>query len=86
MACVINRTGDDAPESLAHNDVAKAYYGCITEILQRPGRNGTALNAIIAEASLASNRIIQERRIVNWTTNPDQQNRMRQDIEDYRLT
>jgi len=39
----------------------------------------------IYEASEAIEEIIAGKRIVNWTTNIDVQNRMRQEIEDYLL-
>ena len=82
MDSVLNRTGDDVPESLNHNEVAKAYYGSIREILE-PYGGGSDIKSQSAEAGLAIDRIIENRRIVNWGDNADVQNRIRQDIEDY---
>lgn len=81
MECVINRTGDEMPASLSKSNAAKAYYGCFRELLD--GSDGTDHRMLCSEAANEVDRIIMNRRIVNWTTNPDQQNRMRQDIEDY---
>ena len=36
-----------------------------------------------AEAGASIDDLIQRRRIVNWTNNPDVQNQMKTDIEDY---
>lgn len=33
MKAVINRTGDEVPQEIRYNDNAKAYYGCIKDIL-----------------------------------------------------
>jgi hypothetical protein len=38
---------------------------------------------IASEAALAFDGIVDERRIVNWTTNVDVQNRIRQGFDDY---
>jgi len=83
MSSVLNRTGDDVPEALANHDVAKAYYGSIKEVLSGHSGDGFDLAARSAEAGLEIERIIETRRKVNWTDDPDAVNRMRQDIEDY---
>jgi hypothetical protein len=43
----------------------------------------TALAEIASEAALTFDEIVDKRRIVNWTTNVDVQNRIRQDFDDY---
>jgi type I restriction enzyme R subunit len=83
MQSVISRTGDDVPDSIRDRDTAKAYYGAVREILQRHVGNGADGDGRIAAISLAIEKIIDSRHIVNWTTNTDVQNRMRQNIEDY---
>jgi len=83
MNSVLNRTGDDVPESLNHHEVAKAYYGSIKEVLEPHTGDSSALEGQSADASLAIDKIIGDRRIVNWTENADVQNRMRQEVEDY---
>lgn len=83
MNAVLTRTGDSAPEQLAGKEVALAYYGSINDVLDKVSGNGSDSKMPAIEASLAFDRIIENRRIVNWTTNPDVQNRMRQEMEDY---
>jgi type I restriction enzyme R subunit len=82
MKAVVKRTGDDIPESLKNNDIAKAYYGYIREVFESHKDDGVeTVNAAI-EASLAIDDIIMNMSIVNWTTNSDRQNQMRNKIED----
>jgi hypothetical protein len=35
MDCVVNRTGDDVPETVSKSGTARAYYGCFKEVLSR---------------------------------------------------
>jgi len=83
MGSVLNRTGDDVPEELAEYEVAKAFYGAVHETLAPYGKAISSLGRAETEASLGIDEIIRKRRIVNWTTNPDVQNQMRTEIEDY---
>lgn len=83
MESVLTRTGDDVPEEVAHNENAKAYYGSIKEVFDRRKLHGIDVKGLAAEAGLNFDRIIVNRRIVNWTDNNDVQNRMRQELEDY---
>lgn len=83
MHSVANRTGDDIPDKLKHRDVAKAFYGSIRQVLDRYDSGGDNLEAAEVEASLNIEAIINKNRIVNWCTNPDIQNRMRNEMEDY---
>jgi type I restriction enzyme R subunit len=82
---VVTRTGDDVPESIRHNATARAYYGTIKDVLETSRADRSDLKTIAAEAAYWIDRLIENRRIVDWTTNPDVQNRMRQEIEDYLL-
>jgi hypothetical protein len=45
--------------------------------------DGKAAVEFSAEAALEFDQIVDRRRIVNWTSNVDVQNRIRQDFEDY---
>ena len=83
MNSVLNRSDDDIPLALVKHDVAKAYYGSIKEVLDNHIDNVKQLETPSAEAALDIEKIIEDRRIVNWIDNIDVQNRMRQDIEDY---
>ncbi len=82
MNAVLNRTGDQIPDKLAGHDVAKAYFGSIREILARFDKGDDKFEAAIADAALAIDEVIERNRIVNWTSDIDTQNRMRNEIED----
>jgi type I restriction enzyme R subunit len=77
-----NRAGDDIPEQLRHHEVARAFYGVVRQALA-PHANGKDLKSAGADAALAIDEIIRREKIVNWTTNRDVQNRMKNEIEDY---
>ena len=80
---VRNRTGDNIPQELAHRDVAKAFFGVVQEVFAARGKPANDARAVSATASLAIDDIVQEHLIVNWTRNPDVQNRMKGAIDDY---
>lgn len=82
-ASVRTRTGDQLPEPLRGRPVAQAFYGVAREVLSRYADNGLDPQAIGAEAGVKIDELIQERRIVNWTSNADVQNQMKTDIEDF---
>ena len=82
MEAVVSRTGDDIPESLKNSDNAKAYFGCIREIFESHRDDGIDIVNAATEASIAIDDIIMDMRIVNWATNTDRQNQMRNKIED----
>ncbi|MDR4496349.1 MAG: HsdR family type I site-specific deoxyribonuclease [Candidatus Scalindua sp.] len=82
MEAVVNRKDDDIPESLSNNDNAKAYYGCIREIFDSHRDDGIDIANAAIEASTIIDDIIMNMRMVNWTTNTDRQNQMRNKIED----
>lgn len=77
------RRGDDLPDDLQDHAVAQAFFGIAKEVFANHQSSGLDLREIGASAALRIDKIIQRRRIVNWTTNADVQNQMRNDIEDY---
>ena len=79
---VRNRTGDDLPEALRHEDVARAFYGIVMESLTKLEADGFDSKTAGAEASLAIDKVIVDKRIVNWVNDADVQNEMRTLIED----
>jgi type I restriction enzyme R subunit len=83
MQSVVNRSGDDLPAVLKNRKVAQAYFGTIQEVLASRSEEREDLDGVAAEAALGIEGIVDELRIVNWTNNQDQQNRMRTRIEDY---
>ncbi len=79
---VRDRTGDEVPERVRYQPDARAIYGLVKETLAPYSAPGRPLDAVGAEAALDIDRIIEDRRVVNWTENSDVQNRMRTAIED----
>ncbi len=80
---VRTRTGDELPGQLRGRPVAQAFYGIAREVFSRYPGNGLDPQGIGANAGVKIDDIIQNRRIVNWTANPDVQNQIKTDIEDY---
>ena len=76
-----SRKDDDMPETIRQRDVAKAFYGVVREALASHQVDGD-VKQVAAEAAARIDDAILGERIVNWTTNIDVQNRMRNDIED----
>lgn len=76
MQKVMNRTGDDIPEVLTDNDIAKAYFGILESVW---GKENTDISAKLA---LAFDGVIEANRIVDWGLNADVQNKMRIEMED----
>jgi type I restriction enzyme R subunit len=83
MQSVVHRTGDAIPGTLQNRDVAKAYFGLVSQTLTPLCQDEQQTADLAAEAALAIDDIINDLRIVNWTTNSDIQNRMRGRIEDH---
>ena len=82
MNAVVNRTGDEIPVRLREHDVAKAYFGTLKEILGQAADGDRGTDNALAGAALDIEAIIERNRIVNWTNDPDTQNRMKNEIED----
>lgn len=82
MASVRDRTGDDVPAAVRGREVAKAFYGIAKEVVESIGGSGTDAAALAAEMAAGIDDIILALRIVNWETNVDVQNQMRNRIED----
>ncbi|HKX27699.1 MAG TPA: HsdR family type I site-specific deoxyribonuclease [Blastocatellia bacterium] len=83
MNVVINRTDDDLPPGLQHHDVAKAFYGVINEVFSRLNTASPIAKKIAAAAALEIDRIFKDNKVVDWTTNLDAQNEMKNQIDDY---
>ncbi len=83
MNAVVNRTGDDAPETLKNREIAKAFYGIVYEIIKKFDNKDIKAKEFAAELGLKIDDIIQENLIVDWINNPDIQNMIMNKIEDY---
>ncbi len=82
MNAVLSRTGDRIPDKLAGYDVAKAYFGSLRETLERFDKGDDGFEAGLADLALGIDKIIEQNRIVNWASDIDIQNRMKNEIED----
>lgn len=83
MTSVRTRSGDDIPPELQDNDDAKALFGSIKGLLNGDGSPKNKLTVFSRDASLGIAGILDRRRIVSWTTNPDVRNLMKNEMEDY---
>ena len=82
MQSVLSRTGDKLPEILRDRDVGKAFYGVVNEVVARLGVPEAELAAVSAEIAVRIDDAIEPMAIVDWRTNLDVQNQMRNAIDD----
>jgi type I restriction enzyme, R subunit len=83
MNSVRDRTGDDLPDELQNSDPAKAFYGVVNDALARWKDSLPNLEMIAVKAALKLDGIIRENIVVDWGSNQDVQNQMKNQIEDY---
>ncbi len=83
MNSVQNRTGDETPEQLKDNEVAKAFYGIVNEMLDIKIPDEGKRKGFSAETGLIIDEIIIQNKVVDWQEKEDVINRMKQNIEDY---
>lgn len=81
-AAITDRTDDEMPQAIRLHEVAKAFYGIIREVFDAAAASALG-REVSAEAALGIDEIVLRNRIVDWTVNPDVQNRMKTDIEDF---
>ena len=82
MEAVVTRTGDNLPPVLRHRDVAKAFYGVVNEVVSRLGLADDARDGLAAEVAVQIDDAIQGKVVVDWRSNRDVQNQMRNAIDD----
>ena len=99
MESVRDRRKPNLPSELDGNDFAQALYGAVSEQLspsagrilrESPAPYGdekltedAVVNQIRAEMSLRMEEIIRKEAVVRWRDNPDAQNRMRNQMDDF---
>ena len=83
---VMNKIRDglsaNLPPELQDNDAAEAFYGVVNDVFGRLKAAPPDARRIAAETALKIDRIIRETRVVDWTSKPDIQNEMRNQIDD----
>ena len=85
MNAVLSRTGDNLPEVLEGRDVAKAFYGVVSEVMGGLEAKECAVpyrTEMAADVAVQIDEIIQQRLKVDWRADPDVQNAMRNAIDD----
>jgi type I restriction enzyme R subunit len=83
MNAVLSQTGASLPAVLEGHDVAKAFYGVVSEVME--GLKETAVpyrTEMAADVAVQIDQIIQQRLKVDWRGDPDVQNGMRNAIDD----
>ncbi|HZF41442.1 MAG TPA: HsdR family type I site-specific deoxyribonuclease [Blastocatellia bacterium] len=83
MNKVRDRSDDDLPPELRDREVARAFYGVVNDVFSKLETPRPDARKIATETAMEIDRVIQERRVVDWTSKPDVQNAMRNQIEDY---
>ena len=81
---VVQGDREDVPESVRYDAKRRAIFGLFKETV-REGYEAdpSALDTAAADAALAISATIDRHRAVNFLSNPDIQNRIKNDIEDF---
>lgn len=82
QAAVRDRTHEELPASVRYDPAKRAVFGVVRETMASYVADEAMLDRVSEEAAVAIDDVIEKRRVVNWTENPDVQNRMRTEIED----
>ncbi|MBO0862740.1 MAG: type I restriction endonuclease subunit R [Chloracidobacterium sp.] len=83
MTRVRDRSGAGLPTELQNRDAALAFYGMLNDVFGKLKTLPPDADKIATETALRIDSIIQKIRIVDWISNSDVQNEMRNQIEDY---
>jgi len=83
LKSVRTRTGDDLPERIKHREVARAFYGIVNQIFEKFNCKTFDAKEISTDVGIKIDDIIFNKKIVDWTKNPDIQKEMLNEIEDY---
>ena len=79
MNSVVNRTGDEIPVRLEGKEIAKAYFGIVSQSIEDKLPDKDSL----AQIALGIDEIIERNLIVQWIDNENVKNKMSLEIEDW---
>jgi type I restriction enzyme, R subunit len=82
MNKIRDRLSANLPPELQDNDAAEAFYGVVNDVFGRLKAAPPDARRIATETALKIDKIIRETRVVDWTSKPDIQNEMRNQIDD----
>ncbi|MEI7732894.1 MAG: HsdR family type I site-specific deoxyribonuclease [Verrucomicrobiota bacterium] len=86
MNAVLSRTGDSLPAALQGREAAKAFYGVVNEVCDGMEMNEEAApyggSSPMADLAVEIDEAVQKKLVVDWRSNPDVQNEMRNAIDD----
>jgi len=83
MNKVRDRSSDDLPPELQNREAPKAFYGVVNDVFSKLKAPPPDARKIAAETALEIDRIIQRQKVVDWISNTDVQNEIRNLIDDY---
>jgi len=81
---MVRRDTTDLPEPVRDDPLARAFFGCIQETLQEV--QGAAVDGVEVISTQAAQHlvdIIHSHRRVDWSSDPDVENAIKNDIDDY---
>jgi type I restriction enzyme R subunit len=83
-AKVVHRDTAGIPLEVRDDVMARAFFGCVRETLNQAGAGaGHYIDAISTEAAKRFMEIVGTHRRVDWVGNPDVENAIKNDIDDY---
>ena len=83
MRQVRDKEDTGIPESVKHNDDARAFYGLVYEAFQEIAGKDAGIKELAGDAGVKINEIINMRKIIGWEENVDVKKQIEQDIDDY---
>ena len=74
---------DDVPPQIDGDEAAMAYFGVVRQVLTEAGAGDSEVDAIGADAAVAVREVLARNDKVRFWDDPDAQNRVRNEIDDY---
>lgn len=81
---VVRRDATGIPEQVRDDAMARAFYGCVRESIVEAGATPIeSLDSLSANAAQHFVGIVHTHRRVDWAGNPDVENAIKNDMDDY---